>query len=82
MYNNPCLITTNIQKEDKKNGTLKIKVLFNRYGTGNTVDDGYILVCNCLSTGEYASESMYIDSETIKCIEEYESTHGIAKKKK
>ena len=75
------LITTNIQKEDKKNGTLKIKVLFNRYGTGNTVDDGYILVCNCLSTGEYASESIYIDSETMKCIEEFESAHGIAKKK-
>lgn len=76
------LITTNIQSEDKKNGTLKIKVLFNRYGTGETVGDGYVLVCNCLSTGEYASESIYIDSEMMKCIEEFESAHGIAKKKK
>ena len=76
------LITTNIQSDDKKNGTLKIKVLFNRYGTGETVGDGYILVCNSLSTGEYACDSIYVDTETIKAIEEFESAHGIAKKKK
>lgn len=76
------LITTNMQHDDKKNGTLKIKVLFNRYGTGDTVGDGYVLVCNSLSTGEYASDSIYVDSEMIKEIEEFESAHGIVKKKK
>lgn len=84
-YTTSC-INTSVQKEDRRDGTIKVHVTNSRYGYGDTIGDGYILTTCPVGIGKFAAESIHVTSKDIKEIDEFKKEHGLdddtGKKKK
>lgn len=81
-----AIITTNVQKDDKMNNTVKIATQMARHGSTTFSDGGYVLVCNDIARGFFNQDSFYCSPEHIKAIEDFKMEHGmgeeVGKKKK
>lgn len=79
------VVNSSVQREDRKNGTIKMHVSMSRYGFGDTQSDGYILTTCPVSIGQFAAESFYVTSDHIEEIETFKKENGLddsSKKKK
>lgn len=81
-----AIITTNVQKDDKVNNTVKIVTQMARGGSTTFSEGGYVLVCNDIARGFFNNDSFYCSPDHIKVIEEFKDEHGLneesGKKKK
>lgn len=79
------VVNSSVQREDRKNGTIKLHVSLSRYGFGDTQSDGYILTTCPVALGRFADESFYVTSEHIEEIDKFKKENGLddsSKKKK
>lgn len=80
-YTASC-INSSVQKEDRKDGTIKTHVTVSRYGYGETQNDGYILTTCPVATGRFADESFHVTSAHIEEIEKFKKENGLSEEKK
>jgi hypothetical protein len=76
-YTASC-INSSVQKEDRKDGTIKTHITVSRYGFGETQNDGYILTTCPVAVGKFANESFHVTSEHIEEIEKFKKENGLA----
>lgn len=80
-YTASC-INSSVQKEDRKDGTIKTHITVSRYGFGDTQNDGYILTTCPVATGRFADESFHVTSEHIEEINKFKKENGLIDDKK
>lgn len=73
-----AIITTNVQKDDKTNGTVKIVTQMARHGSTTFSEGGYVLVCNDIARGFFNDDSFWCTPEHVKAIEDFKAEHGLS----